>query len=135
MIRVKEKAVFRYPQVGASIRCGGKKLTPAIGRITILPDMSASSKPASWLIPFGLLVFAIVAVPLHILDEQGLPRFRALKNELGEVRRQNEELERQVRDLQRQVRTLAHDPAAVEQIARDELGMIRDGEIVFQFAE
>lgn len=92
-------------------------------------------KYATWLFPFGLLVFAIVAVPLHILDDQGLPRFRALRAELVDVRAQNDELERQVRSLQRQVRTLSDDPSAIEQIARDELGMIRDGEIVFQFAE
>ena len=30
---------------------------------------------------------------------------------------------------------LSDDPAAIERIARDELGMIREGEIVFQFDE
>ena len=89
----------------------------------------------AWLLPFSLLVMAIVAVPLRILDEQGLPRYRALKDELREVTATNARLEREVRDLSREVSALEADPAAIERIARDELGMIRDGELVFQFPE
>ena len=76
---------------------------------------------------------AIVSVPLAILDEQGLPRYRALKAELSEVRRVNERMRRDVEDLQREVAALRTDPEAIERIARDELGMVRDDEILFQF--
>ena len=95
--------------------------------------MSRLGKTASWLLPFALLVTAIVAVPLRILDEQGLPRYKILRAELSEVRAQNERLRRDVRDLTRDVEALEHDPDAIERIARDELGMVRDDEIVFQF--
>ncbi len=97
--------------------------------------MGRLSRTVAWLLPFGLLVLAIVAVPLRILDEQGLPRYRALKDELREVGGANERLEREVRDLERQVAALRTDPGAIEQIARDELGMVRDGELVFQFPD
>lgn len=93
------------------------------------------SSTLAFLMPFALLVTAIVAVPLRILDEQGLPRYRALKQELREVEAQNDRLTREVRDLDRRVEALKVDPAAIERIARDELGMIRDGELVFQFPE
>lgn len=86
-----------------------------------------------WLVPFGLLVFTIVVVPLRMLDEQGLPRYRALKAELQEVRDHNERLRREVADLKRTVRGLEKDPRTIERIARDELGMVRDGELLFQF--
>ncbi|MAT27320.1 MAG: septum formation initiator protein [Sandaracinus sp.] len=82
-----------------------------------------------------LLVVAIVAVPLRILDEQGLPRYRVLSDELREVDATNQRLEREVRALQREVEALESDPAAIERVARDELGMIRDDELVFQFPE
>ena len=95
--------------------------------------MERFAKTAAWLVPFGLLVMAVVAVPLHILDEQGLPRYRALKKELREVESDNERLRREVEDLQREVGAVRSDRQAVERIARDELGMIRDDEIVFQF--
>lgn len=86
-----------------------------------------------WLLPFGLLVFTILSVPLHILDEQGLPRYRALRAELQQVEQANERMRREVRDLQRSVQRLRDDPATLERIARDELGMLREDEIMFQF--
>ena len=87
------------------------------------------------LVPFALLVLAVVVVPLRMLDEQGLPRYRALEAELREVRAKNEKLARDVADLERDVRALRTDPAAIEHIARDELGMVRRNEILFQFPE
>lgn len=97
--------------------------------------MGRLSRAVAWLLPFALLVMAIVAVPLRILDEQGLPRYRVLKQELREVEAQNARLEREVRDLSRDVDALRSDPEAIERIARDELGMVRDEELVFQFPD
>lgn len=100
--------------------------------------MSSSPEPrtrAVWLLPFSLLVIAVVAVPVRILDEAGLPRYRRLETQLHEVRAQNERLGRDVHALRREVEGLRHDPEAVERVARDELGMIREGELVFQFSE
>jgi cell division protein FtsB len=68
-----------------------------------------------------------------MLDEQGLPRYRALRAELTQVQKANQRMRREVRDLQQTVQRLRTDPLAIERIARDELGMVRDGEILFQF--
>ncbi|MBN1655601.1 MAG: septum formation initiator family protein [Deltaproteobacteria bacterium] len=87
----------------------------------------------AWLLPFTLLVCVVVVVPLRMLDEQGLPRYRALRTELYKVQKANQRMRREVRDLQQTVQRLRSDPVAVERIARDELGMIREGEILFQF--
>jgi cell division protein FtsB len=95
--------------------------------------MQRAGQTASWLLPFCLLVLAIVAVPLRILDEQGLPRYRALLHQRDEIRVENERLRREVRDLERDVHALRTRPETIERIARDELGMVREGEIVFQF--
>jgi cell division protein FtsB len=89
----------------------------------------------TWLLPFGLLVLAIVAVPLRILDAQGLPRYRVLKDELREVEHENDRLKRELVHLSREVESLRTDPAALERLARDELGMVREGELVFQFPD
>ena len=97
--------------------------------------MSGLGNNMAWLLPFLLLALAIVAVPLRVFDEQGLSRYQELKRELSEIEALNERLQREVGDLDRDVRLLRTDPAAIERIARDELGMIREGEIVFQFAE
>ena len=85
--------------------------------------------------PFLLLVATVVAVPLLILDEQGLPRYRALNSEVGDVRERNDELRRQIEQLQTEVIALKTDPNVIERIARDEMSMVCPGEIVFQFAD
>ena len=95
--------------------------------------MSRLARALLWTLPFGLLVLSIVGVPLSILDEQGLSRYRALRDELAEIARVNDRLGRDVESLHREVGDLRHDPDAIERIARDELGMIREDEILFQF--
>lgn len=84
--------------------------------------------------PFALLVFAVVSVPLRILSEEGLPRYRKLRSQLERVSADNAELTREIARLSREVDALRSDPEAVERIARDELGMIREDEVLFQFA-
>ena len=89
----------------------------------------------AWLLPLGLLLFAIVFVPLRILEAEGLPRYRALRAELQQTREANAHTQREVVELQRRVARLRSEPEAIERIARDELGMLRSDEIVFQFGD
>jgi cell division protein FtsB len=79
--------------------------------------MSRLLHEIAWLLPFGLLVCVVVVVPLRMLDEQGLPRYRALRNELYQVEQTNQKMQREVRDLQQAVRQLRSDPVAIERIA------------------
>lgn len=85
------------------------------------------------LLPFSLMVMAIMTVPTLVLDEQGLPRYRHLNAEVAELREANEELVREIAELKSEIEALRSDPSYIERIARDELGMVRDEEIVFQF--
>lgn len=87
----------------------------------------------AWLLPFFVLITAVVAVPLRIFEEEGLPRYQRLKEELDEVEARNAEIRLQVRDLHEEVDALREDPESIERVARDELGMIREDEFIFQF--
>ncbi len=87
------------------------------------------------MLPLGLLTLSIVAVPLLVTGEEGLPRYRALRSELEEIERGNERMREEVRVLEREAHALRSDERAIEHVARDELGMVREGEIVFQFPE
>lgn len=89
----------------------------------------------TWLMPLGLLVYALVSVPVRILSEEGLPRYRRLREQLERLRHENVELARNIERLNREVNALRSDPSAIERIARDELGLVQPGEIVFQFSE
>jgi cell division protein FtsB len=84
-------------------------------------------------LPVAMLVLALVAVPVLVLQPQGLPRLRSMQRELDGVEEENADLRREIARLRVEVRELRDDPAAVERIARVELGMVRRSEVVFQF--
>ena len=94
---------------------------------------SPGVRPTAAVLPFSLMVMAIMTVPTLVLDEQGLPRYRKLRAELGELRDSNEQLVREIASLKGEIEALRSDPSYVERIARDELGMVRAEELVFQF--
>lgn len=83
--------------------------------------------------PFGLLVFTALAVPLLITEEEGLPRVRALRQELLDLHFEHRRLRDEIEHLETHVQDLKADPETIEGLARDELGMIRRDEVVFQF--
>ncbi len=85
------------------------------------------------MLPFGILGLAAVGVPVMMLAPEGLPRLRALSKELTQVETENVEQRQQIQQLRGRVRHLREDPAAIERIARDELGLVRSSEVVFQF--
>ena len=86
-------------------------------------------------LPIAMLSLASIAVPLLVLEPEGLPRLRGLERELDDVVAGNDDLRRDVERLRVEVRELRDDPGAVERIARGELGMVRKNEVVFQFAK
>jgi cell division protein FtsB len=84
-------------------------------------------------LPILLLAVALVGAPVLIFSSEGMPRVEALEKELDTVERENAELRRDIDIMRRRVERLRDDPAAVERLARDELGLIRASEVVFQF--
>ena len=84
-------------------------------------------------LPVAVLVVAVIGAPVMILSPQGLPRLRGLTKELADVDEENAELRREIEALRGRVARLRDDPGAVERIARDNLGLVRQSEVVFQF--
>ena len=89
----------------------------------------------TWLrgLPLAVLTMSLIAVPVLVLEPQGMPRMRALDKELRDVEAENAELRRDVARLRTEVKDLRENPAAVERIAREQLGLVRKSEVVFQF--
>lgn len=89
----------------------------------------------AWLrgLPLAVLTMSLVAVPVLVLQPQGMPRMRALDKELRDVEAENADLRRDVAHLRAEVKDLRENPAAVERIAREQLGLVRKSEVVFQF--
>ena len=84
-------------------------------------------------LPGFILVGAVIGAPVLIFSAEGLPRLQALDQELTHVRRENEEERRKISFLRKSVQHLKEQPTAVERMARDELGLTRKNEVVFQF--
>ncbi|WP_437944374.1 septum formation initiator family protein [Sorangium sp. So ce281] len=85
-------------------------------------------------LPIAVLIVAVVGAPIMIFSPQGLPRLRELERELADVEEENAELGRHIEALRGKVARLRDDPTAVERIARDNLGLVRQSEVVFQFS-
>ncbi len=84
-------------------------------------------------LPIAVLALAVFGVPVLVLAPEGLPRMRALQRELADVNAENDALRASVANLRADVSHLRDDPRAVERIARDQLGLVRKSEVVFQF--
>lgn len=95
-----------------------------------VPDLATI---AQRLLPIFVLAVSAISVPVMILAPTGAPRMRALTEEKRRVDVEISRLGDQIRRLRVEVRQLKSDPAKVEQVARDELGLLRRTEIVVQF--
>ena len=87
------------------------------------------------LLPLGILALALVSVPWMMLAPTGLHRLDSLQEEKRGTDEEIARLSLEIEQLRAQVRRIKDDPAAVEQVARDELGLVRQTEVVFQFKE
>jgi cell division protein FtsB len=86
-------------------------------------------------LPIFVLGLSVVSVPLMMLSPTGIPRLHALRGEKERVTLEVSRLSEQIRRLRVEVRHMKDDPAKVEQIARDQLGLVRETELVLQFGE
>lgn len=85
-----------------------------------------------WL-PLALLAAALVSVPVQVFSQNGLPQLRHLEAERARTSEQELLLGQEIAQLRAEVERIKNEPSAVEQVARDELGLVRPTEVVFQF--
>ena len=85
-----------------------------------------------WL-PLALIFGALVSVPVQVFSPAGLPQVRHLEAERARTAEQEQLLSQEIMQLRAEVERIKSEPSAVEQVARDELGLVRPTEVVFQF--
>jgi cell division protein FtsB len=83
------------------------------------------------LAPALLLVGTLSSVPWLVFSGDGLVRMVALQRELKAVRAENDRIRMGIADLKEEIRDLKEDAAAIERVARRELGLVRPDEYVF----
>jgi len=90
---------------------------------------------AQHVLPLIILAVAVVSVPVMMLSPEGLARLEHLEKEKKRADDEVSRLSGQIRKLRAEVRQIKDDPAMVERVARDELGLVRQTEVVFQFRD
>ncbi len=85
------------------------------------------------LAPYIVLILAVTILAFTIYGRNARPQLQSLKLAVEQQRQQNTDLSKYVQELNTKVRSLQHDDRALEKSARNELGMMKDGEVMFIF--
>jgi cell division protein FtsB len=85
------------------------------------------------LLPWSLLLLAALSVPWMVWSPTGLSRLEALEQQRKGLAVEIRHLEREIERLRVQADGIKTSPMSVERVARDELGLVRQTEIVVQF--
>jgi cell division protein FtsB len=80
-------------------------------------------------------IFLIVSVMIFftVFGDKGLLQVYRLRSELREIERVNRDLQQENERLKAEINNLRTNKKYIEELARRELGMVKKGEIVYQF--
>jgi cell division protein FtsL len=79
------------------------------------------------------ILFLLVLVAASVLGNRSLLRLYQMHRDRAALEREIEQLTTTNTALADEVRQLRTDPARVEAIAREELGLVKPGELVYEF--
>jgi cell division protein FtsL len=82
----------------------------------------------NWFLAAGLVLLLLQ----DVFGTHGVLAMRRSQKEAGEVRQEIDRINEENRRLQERVKSLKTDPEAIEQIAREEMGLARPGEYIFK---
>jgi cell division protein FtsB len=83
------------------------------------------------LIPILLLLSVMIF--FAFFGDKGLLQVYRLRRELREIERANKELQQENERLRAEIDNLGTNKSYIEELARRELGLVKKGEIVYQF--
>ena len=81
----------------------------------------------------GVVAMVVLAVTLAVFGVKESVRAWQMRRDMGAVERELTTLRAQQADLARTVDRLRNDPLYIEKLAREEMGMVREGETVLKF--
>jgi cell division protein FtsB len=80
-----------------------------------------------------LVVFIFVMSMLIIFGKRGLVDNYAMKERLMALKKSNQDISLENRELSRKVMLLRGDLQYIEMLARNELGMVRKGDLIYRY--
>jgi cell division protein FtsB len=104
----------------------------------VLNPMNADSQLKATLKRFGSGLLALLVIVLVVHDIFGTHGYLSMRRTQSEINKVNSDLERlnkENSEYQREVKDLRTDPRKIEGIARDELNLVRPGDVVIKTPE
>ncbi len=80
-----------------------------------------------------LIVIALLIGALVVFGNRGLIDNFRMKERITTLKKTNDDLARENGELKRTISLLRNDLSSIEMIARNELGMVKNGDMVFKF--
>ncbi len=80
-----------------------------------------------------IIIFTLISLFYSITGKNGVLKIIQLKHEIAEIREETEKINRENELLQTRIDLLKKDRRMVEYISRDELGMVREDEVLILF--
>ena len=80
-----------------------------------------------------ILGFLLILGLLTFFGDKGILRMMHLQKELVKIQEDNRQIEMENQKLKEEVRRLKVEKQVIEEIARKELGMVKEGEVIYQF--
>jgi len=80
-----------------------------------------------------ILVLFLILGLFTFFGDKGILHLVRLQKDLARIKETNIKTEEENRRLQEEVRRLQNEKRYIEEIARKELGMVKEGEIIYQF--
>jgi cell division protein FtsB/cell division protein DivIC len=88
-----------------------------------------SKKRILILVLFLFLIFGFFT----FFGDKGIIHLLRLQKEWGRIKEANVKIEEENRKLREEVKRLQYEKRYIEEIARKELGMVKEGEVIYQF--
>src|SRR6185295_6862186 len=82
----------------------------------------------------GLLVGGTIVLSLFF-NERGLPKYLDMRKRADVLDSEIKDLEKHNASLRAEIARVQRDPARIEELARERLGLVRKGETVYQIVE
>jgi len=80
-----------------------------------------------------ILIFLLIFGIFTFFGEKGIFNLLHIQKEVARIKEKSAKLEEENQKLREEVKRLRTDRRYIEEIARKELGMVKEGEIIYQF--
>ncbi|MBP1697114.1 MAG: divIC [Deltaproteobacteria bacterium] len=82
-----------------------------------------------------IVISLLILGSLTFFGEKGIFNLLRLRKEVVRIKEKNSQLEGENQRLKEEIKRLQSDRRYIEEIARKELGMVKEGEIIYQFED